>query len=63
MVTPDDKTSPWISIHMQATKAMTGLAAKLRLGPAARAPKQSKKEPAPVSYYEKMALLEERDDQ
>jgi hypothetical protein len=56
MVTADGKLSPWFTIHASATKTLNGLALRLRLGPQSRASKQSKKEPAPMSYYDRMRM-------
>ena len=36
MVTADGRVSPWFTIHQQATKSLTGLALRLRLGPQSR---------------------------
>ena len=59
-MTTDGKLSPWFAIHQKTTKAMTGLALRLRLSPQSRVAKASKKTPAaPVSYYERMRLLED----
>jgi phage terminase small subunit len=66
MVVTDDKgkasVSPWFKIHAQATKALTGLALRLRLGPQSRASKAPKKTTKPVSYFERMELEGVRDD-
>jgi phage terminase small subunit len=56
MVTDDGKVSPWVSIHQSMTKTLNALALRLRLGPQSRALKQSKKEAAPLSYYDRMRL-------
>jgi hypothetical protein len=56
MVTADGKLSPWFTIHASATKTLNGLALRLRLGPQSRASKQSKKEPAPVSVYDRLRM-------
>jgi hypothetical protein len=45
MVTADGKPSPWVSIYMQATKALSGLALRLWLGPQSRASKAPKTKP------------------
>jgi hypothetical protein len=60
MITADGKVSPWFTIHQQATKMLSGLALRLRLGPQSRALKAPKRKVASVSYYERMAL--ERDE-
>jgi phage terminase small subunit len=66
MVVTDDKgkasVSPWFTIHQQATKALSGLALRLRLGPQSRASKAPKKAAGPVSYFERMELEGVRDD-
>jgi hypothetical protein len=56
MVTADGKVSPWFTIHQQATKALGGLALRLRLGPQSRAFKAPKKTAEPLSYYDRMTL-------
>jgi phage terminase small subunit len=56
-VTPDGKApSPWLSVYMQATKQLSGLALRLRLGPQSRANKAPKSLPRELSYYEQMEL-------
>ena len=55
-VTADGRVSPWFAIHQQATKSLTGLALRLRLGPQSRTPKAPKTKPAAVSYYDRMTL-------
>jgi phage terminase small subunit len=56
MVTADGRVSPWFTIHQQATKSLTGLALRLRLGPQSRAPRAPKTKAATISYYERMTL-------
>ena len=56
MVTADGRVSPWFTIHQQATKSLTGLALRLRLGPQSRTPKAPKTKPGAVSYYDRMTL-------
>ena len=56
MVTADGKLSPCVSIHQSMTKTLNGLALRLLLGPRSRASKQSKKEAAPMSYYDRMKM-------
>jgi hypothetical protein len=63
MVTADGRVSPWFSIHQQATKSLTMLALRLRLGPQSRADKARKTLPGPVSYYDRKMLEDGRDDQ
>jgi phage terminase small subunit len=57
-VTPDGKVSPWLSVYMQATKNLNGLALRLRLGPQSRASKAPKSLPRELSFYEQMQLDE-----
>jgi hypothetical protein len=56
MVTADGKVSPWFTIHQMATKSLSGLALRLRLGPQSRTPKAPKTKPAAVSYYDRITL-------
>jgi phage terminase small subunit len=59
LVTVEGKASPWIGIHSTMTKQLNILALRLRLGPQSRALKQSKKEPAPVSVYDRLRMQKE----
>lgn len=61
MVTTDGKLSPWVSIHQSMTKTLSMLALRLRIGPQNRALKQSKKDAAPVSYYDRMRMTKDWD--
>ncbi len=54
MVDEDGKVTAWFSIHQQATKTLNMLALRLRIGPQSRVLKQSKKDPASLSYYDRM---------
>jgi hypothetical protein len=56
IVTPDNKLSPWFTVHASATKSLNMLATRLKIGPSARAPKVSKKTPAPLSVYDEMRM-------
>jgi hypothetical protein len=56
MVTSDGKVSSWFSIYERSTKALAGLALRLRLGPQSRAFKAPKKDTAPTSFYDRMLL-------
>jgi hypothetical protein len=56
MVTADGRVSPWFVIHQQATKSLSGLALRLRLGPQSRALKAPKRKAGPLSYYDVMEL-------
>jgi hypothetical protein len=62
MVTADGKVSSWFSIYERSTKALAGLALRLRLGPQSRAFKAPKKDAGPASFYDRMTLLEGDDD-
>jgi phage terminase small subunit len=58
-VTPDGRPSPWLSVYMQATKQLNGLALRLRISPQARMNKAPKTLPQEPSYYD---LMEDDDD-
>jgi hypothetical protein len=60
MVTADGKVSAWFTIHAQATKGLSALALRLRLGPQQRSRKAPKTAPGTVSYYDRQEL--EADD-
>ena len=62
MVTSDGKVSSWFSIYERSTKALAGLALRLRLGPQSRAFKAPKKDAGLASFYDRMTLLEGDDD-
>jgi phage terminase small subunit len=62
LVTADGRVSPWFAIHQQATKSLTMLALRLRLGPQSRAPRAPKRQAASMSYYERMELEATRGD-
>jgi hypothetical protein len=52
-----DRPSPWLAVHGEATRAMAALATKLRIGPKARRPNDSRRVAKPgaaPSYYETM---------
>ena len=49
MVTADGRVSPWFTIHQQATKSLTGLALRLRLGPQSRARREHRRRRRPPS--------------
>ena len=57
----DGKLSPWLTVRMQAHKAMLSFARALRLGPLGRAPSRASR-PQPLkpsqtlSYYDRMNL-------
>jgi phage terminase small subunit len=55
-VTNDGKLSPWVAIREKATKALTGLALRLRLGPQSRAFKAPKRTVTSLSYYDRQSL-------
>jgi hypothetical protein len=56
MLAPDGKPSPWFRIHLDCTKALSGLALRLRLGPQSRTPKAPKRKAGPLSYFDIMEL-------
>jgi hypothetical protein len=59
----DGKPSPWLPIWMGRLSAV--LARRLRLNPAGSQPSKSaegRQDPAPTSYYERLALEGRRDD-
>jgi hypothetical protein len=62
MVTAEGRPSPWFTIHREATKGLTALAMRLRLGPQSRARKAPKTQVARLSAYELMALAEDDAD-
>jgi phage terminase small subunit len=62
MLAPDGKPSPWLRVYLDATKALSGLALRLRLGPQSRAQKAPRRQVGPVSYYERMELEATRGD-
>ena len=53
------KPSAWLAIQTAAARRMTTLVRALRLSPASRGPSSSEPE---ISYYEKMALMQDRHD-
>jgi hypothetical protein len=56
-VTPDGRINPWFMVHQSASKTVSGLTLRLRLGPQARAPRAPKTEPVTAtSYYEQLEL-------
>jgi hypothetical protein len=57
----DDKPSPWLPIWQAKVRALTTLARMLSLSPGGRVASKPSDE-QPISYYEKMALLEGRRD-
>src|SRR6266536_5225500 len=57
-VTPDGKVSPWFRVHQEASKTIATLATKLRLGPRSRSKMAPKTKAGPVSYYDRMRVLE-----
>ena len=61
MVTADGRVSPWFTIHQHATKSLTMLALRLRLGPQSRAQRAPKTQAANVSFYERMTLEASRE--
>jgi hypothetical protein len=61
MVT-DGKISPWFGIHQQATKALSGLALRLRLGPQCRTRMAPKRVAASLSYFDQMEIARVEDE-
>ena len=49
MVTADGRVSPWVHDHGEATKSLTGLALRLRLGPQSRARREHQRRRRPPS--------------
>jgi hypothetical protein len=58
----EGKPSPWFAIHRDATRELRALSQRLQLGPRGRTPKAPKTKAGPVSYYERM-MLEGDDDE
>jgi hypothetical protein len=58
----NDKPSPWLPIWLGQLRACTTLARRLNINPAGRLPSKSPDADAPISYYEKQRLLEDRRD-
>jgi phage terminase small subunit len=60
----DGKLSPWASLLKDAQRAVANYSRLLKLNPIARQPLPVKMEPQSMSYYDRMALMEEakRDD-
>jgi phage terminase small subunit len=54
--------SPWLAIHAMAVKGQTALALRLRLGPQSRANKAPKTQAAPMSAYERLAMMGDDDE-
>jgi hypothetical protein len=52
MIGPNGKPSPWVAIHLQATKALSGIALRLRVSPQSRAPRAPKSKARQLSYYD-----------
>jgi hypothetical protein len=64
LVDADGEPSAWFKIHLNCTKALSGLALRLKLSPQSRSPKAPKREVRQLSYYEQLALEEgESDDE
>ncbi|UGX93382.1 hypothetical protein G6321_00048605 [Bradyrhizobium barranii subsp. barranii] len=57
-----DKPSPWLPIWLGQLRACTTLARRLNINPAGRIPTKLPEPQEPVSYYEKMRMLEDRRD-
>jgi phage terminase small subunit len=61
VVLADGKPSPWFSVHASTTKQIGVLAARLKISPSTRERRQSKKEAAPVSFYDRMRMQKDWD--
>jgi hypothetical protein len=61
VVTSDGKVSPWFTVHQRASKTVSELALRLRLGPQSRQPRAPKTKARPLSYYEELDLRAEPD--
>jgi hypothetical protein len=59
-VTADGKVSGWFAIHERATRGLTLLALRLRLGPQSRASRAPKTMVGELSYCDRQRM--ERDD-
>src|SRR5262249_27343909 len=57
-----DKLNPWLLAHLQVTRALSGLALRLKVSPQARSPKAPKVKAAPMSVYDIMELSEPDDE-
>ena len=57
----DGEPSPWLRVHQAAIKTMMGLSMRLRLSPQARQPNNPSRPAASISYYERMRM--EADDE
>jgi hypothetical protein len=58
VVTSDGKVSPWFMVHQRASKTVSELALRLRLGPQSRMQRAPKTVARKLSYYEVEALAE-----
>jgi phage terminase small subunit len=56
------KPSPWFTIHQAACKTLKDLALRLKLSPQSRHHKAPKSLPSGLSAYERLAMLDEGDD-
>jgi hypothetical protein len=59
----DDRASPWVGILGQANKTVQGLSMRLRLSPQARAVNNPSRPQPQVSYYDRMALERQAQDE
>jgi hypothetical protein len=55
----DGKPSPWLPLLAQASRQLTTLSRALRLSPASQHAPTTKEKPLPLSWIDRMALLEE----
>jgi phage terminase small subunit len=62
MLGVDGRPSPWFVIYQQATKSLSGLALRLRIGPQSRMQKAPRRQVGTSSYFERMELEGVPDD-
>ena len=62
MLGADGKPSPWFVIYQQATKSLSALALRLRIGPQSRMQKAPRRQVGTISYFERMELEGVPDD-
>jgi hypothetical protein len=61
VVLADGSLSKWFAVHSAVTKQIGVLAGRLRIGPSSRQHAQSKKQVAPMSFYDRMKLEKDWD--
>ena len=62
VIDADGKPSPWLAVHEKASRALTGLAMRLRACPQSRVFKAPKVLSDTLSYYERADLEQHGDD-